>query len=95
MNDPNISELKKRSMELSPLVRIGKSGITEGLIVEIDKQLKLHKLVKIKFLKAAVENFGKEELANKILAETGSIKVLLHGSVLVVYREACNKQKSL
>ena len=52
---------------LPVLVRIGKSGITKQVIEEIKRHLKKKKIIKIKFLKTAINDKKKmfAELAKK------------------------------
>ncbi len=49
-------------MELKASIRIGKNGITDGVIEEIREQLKKKKVVKIKFLK----NTDRKNLREKV-----------------------------
>ncbi len=80
-------ELKKKASSLSPLVRIGKSGISENVISEVDKQLKLHELIKIKLLRSCLEDTDRKTFASELAAKTGSLLVLVQGNVVTLYRE--------
>ncbi len=44
--------LRSDAHMLEPSVRIGKNGVTPGIITEIQKHLKKYKLIKVKMLKA-------------------------------------------
>ena len=77
-------ELVERAKLLEPVLRIGKSGLTEGVIAEIKKQLKKKKLIKIKLLKGALGN--RKELAKEIAAKTGSELVQQVGFVVVLHK---------
>ena len=44
-------DLKAQAHHLKPIILVGKNGITESLIAEIDAALKAHELIKIKFHK--------------------------------------------
>ncbi|MCD6485491.1 MAG: YhbY family RNA-binding protein [Candidatus Odinarchaeota archaeon] len=57
---------KFRKGEETPVIRIGKMGLSEGAIKEIKRQLKEHKIVKIKFLNTIVAN--KEEYNSQVEA---------------------------
>lgn len=50
MEQAERKKLRAKAQGLQPVVRIGKAGLTEQVITEIKKQLKMHKLIKIKFL---------------------------------------------
>ena len=58
----NMSKVKKNGE--TPVIRIGKMGISEGAIKEIKRQLKEHKVVKVKFLNTIVTN--KEEYNSQV-----------------------------
>ena len=57
---------------LKPMIRIGKTGISEGLLNEIKLQLRKKKVLKIKILKSALEMQKKQEIIQKIIKETKS-----------------------
>jgi RNA-binding protein YhbY len=54
MEKKQIYELRKKAISLNAQIRIGKNGINENIINEINKQLLKHKLIKIKFLKSTL-----------------------------------------
>jgi Predicted RNA-binding protein containing KH domain, possibly ribosomal protein len=47
--------LKKESVDLTPLLSIGKNGITDSMVEELKKQLKVRKLVKVRIHKNSGE----------------------------------------
>ena len=69
---------------MEPVLRIGKSGLTEGVIEEIKKQLKKKKLIKIKFLKSVLEDNDKKKFAKEIASKTDSELVQQVGFVIVL-----------
>lgn len=81
----DIPELKRKAKILEPVVRIGKSGLTEGIIVEINRHLRKRKLVKAKILNNCGED--SDRLIEKVLEKTSSALVSRVGKVFVVYRE--------
>ena len=82
--------LKKEAHALKPLVRIGRNGVTEGAIRNIDRALGDHELVKIRFLDYKEQ---RKELSEKIAEETRSAVVDLIGNTLVLYRESPDPKK--
>ena len=74
-------------MAIEPVVRIGKSGLTEPVINEIKKQLEKKKLIKIKMLKAFVSGKDKKEMAREIAEKTGSMLVHNVGFIVVVAKK--------
>jgi RNA-binding protein len=47
-------------------IRIGKAGITEGLIKEIKKNLEITSVIKVKILRSALSYGDRFELARKV-----------------------------
>lgn len=58
--------------EMQVTMQIGKSGLTEGVIAEIRKQLAKKKIVKVKFLRNIIDKNDKQELFDQIAAKTSS-----------------------
>ncbi len=58
-------------MDVDATVRVGKNGLTDGVMNEIRAQLKKRKVVKIKFLKNT-EREDMKAMADKIAGDTGS-----------------------
>lgn len=69
---------------LPVLVRIGKAGLTPSVIEEIRKQVKKHKIVKVKFLPAHARGKDKRAFAREIAEKTGTILISQTGFVFVV-----------
>ena len=70
------------------VVRIGKTGITEGLIEEIKRNLEKHKIVKIKLLKSYRETIEKnrQELADMIAKLVNAKVIEIRGYTLTLER---------
>ncbi len=77
---------KALSREMQPTVRIGKSGITEALYVEIKGQLKTRALVKIKANRGLFDRDAIKEVWNHLAEETSSVLVVSRGNVAVFWR---------
>ncbi|MBC7110203.1 MAG: YhbY family RNA-binding protein [Archaeoglobi archaeon] len=54
-----------------PHVQIGKSGLTEGVIEEIKRQLEDKKVIKIRFMRSITKERDVEELVREIAIRTG------------------------
>lgn len=85
LNSKQRKLLEKEAHNLSPVVIIGGSGVTDGLINMVDQTLSSHELIKVKFNDYKDE---KQELTNTILEKTDSTLVRLIGNVLILYRPA-------
>lgn len=78
--------LKDKARGLEAIVRIGKNGLTESIINEIKKQLKIRKLIKIKFLKSAIEDKDKRQFAEDIAKQTNSELIDSVGFTVTLYK---------
>ena len=77
--------LRAKAKTLEPVVRIGKSGLTENIVKEINKNLSKRKLIKIKLLRSSYEDKGK--FIESIVQATKSELIESIGNVIVLYRE--------
>lgn len=83
-----MKELKAKSKQLKPILSIGKNGLGQGTLDLIDRELEQKELIKIKFLKTAIEDMDKKSFANKIAELTKSELVDQVGNVIVLYRKS-------
>jgi RNA-binding protein len=74
------------SREFQPTVRIGKSGITENVIEEIDAQLANKDIVKIKINRGLFERSQVDDVWKHLADETNSSIVSARGNVCVLWR---------
>jgi RNA-binding protein len=78
-------ELKKLAHHLKPVVIIGKKGLSDPVIKEIDLALLAHELIKIQ-----VHPSHKATLMNdvgRIVQETSSSYIDTIGNIVILYRE--------
>ena len=74
------------SREFQVSIRVGKSGITETLISEIDAQLQKRSIVKIKINRGVFERKDIANVWSHLAEQTNSILVLARGNVGVLWR---------
>ncbi|HLC61815.1 MAG TPA: YhbY family RNA-binding protein [Candidatus Nanoarchaeia archaeon] len=79
--------LRSKAKTLEPVVRIGKSGLTDSMIGEINKNLIKRKLIKIKLLKSPGDRNEKENLITSIVEKTHSELIDSVGNVIVLYKK--------
>lgn len=85
------SYLKSIANTLNPLIQVGKGGIGDGVLSQIDKSLEDHELVKITVLKnSPVEA---KEIVEEILGATNAEFVQQIGNKLTIYRESKENKK--
>jgi len=76
-------QLRSKGKNLEPALRIGKNGLTDGVISEIKVLLKEKNLIKIKFVKSN----GKEKMIENIVDKTESELIEAVGNVVVLYKK--------
>jgi RNA-binding protein len=77
--------LKGLGHPLSPLVRIGKAGLTEGVIAEARKALESHELIKVRI--DVDEGSERKKLAADLATATDAQLVSTVGKTALIYRE--------
>ena len=75
---------------LEPMVMLGKQGLTDAVLAEIDGALAVHELIKLRFVAAREE---KRELAAEIEARLGCCCAGLVGHVAILYRPHADEGK--
>jgi len=68
---------------LSPIVQIGKGGVSDEALGQIDRALTAHELIKVRFLAAKAE---KEPAVAEILGRTGAAEAGRIGHISILYR---------
>ncbi|MCE0455057.1 ribosome assembly RNA-binding protein YhbY [Staphylococcus haemolyticus] len=83
--------LRSLAHNLDPIFQIGKSGINENMIAQIDDTLENRELIKIHVLQ---NNFDdKNELAVALSNATKSEIVQVIGSMIIIYRESVDNKE--
>ena len=77
--------LKGLAHPLSPIVRVGKAGVTESVIAETTKALESHELIKVRI--EADESALRKELAGKLATSSDAHLAATIGKIAVLYRE--------
>ena len=80
------SYLKSMANTMDPLFRLGKSGMTDNFMSQIDAALETRELIKIKILKNS--DLDPKEIAMEIANELNAEFVQSLGSKFVIYRES-------
>lgn len=69
-----------------PLFQIGKNGVTENFIAQVDDVMLKRELIKISILQNCLED--KDSIAEALTKETGAELVQIMGNTIVLYRES-------
>lgn len=86
MQKEKLYQLKAQANQISPILNIGKNGITDSLIEELNKQIKANRLVKVRVLKSAEEGKDIKTIAEEIAEATKSTLIEVKGRTVVLYR---------
>lgn len=86
INSKQRKYLKSLTHSREPLLQIGKYGLTEGAIAQLNELLEAHELVKIRVLNNSPVEV--EEIVEEILDKTESEFVQKIGNKLTLYRES-------
>ncbi len=86
MEKERLYQLKSEANQISPILNIGKNGVTDTLIEELNKQIKANRLVKVRVLKSAEEGKDVKAIADEIADATRSTLIEVRGRTVVLYR---------
>ncbi|MBB4825790.1 RNA-binding protein [Sporosarcina luteola] len=84
------SYLRSEAHHLQPIFQIGKGGLTDSIIKQIEDALEARELIKVSILQNCEED--KKEIAEKI-EQAGIEVVQIIGKILVVYKESKEKKR--
>lgn len=68
---------------LEPVVHVGKGGITDALVAQVERALGDHELIKVRFVDGKSE---KAELVAELVERTGAASAGTVGHVAMLYR---------
>ena len=77
--------LKGLAHPLSPIVRVGKGGLTDNVIAETKKALASHELIKVRI--EAEESAARRDVATRLVDATEAHLVGTIGKIAMLYRE--------
>lgn len=70
---------------LSPIVRVGKAGVTEAVVAETRKSLQSHELIKVRI--DVEDSSTRKALADELVTATGAQLAGAIGKIAIFYRE--------
>ncbi len=86
MTSKERAALRAKANPLEPIIQIGKEGITDNLITQIDDTLDNRELIKRVHLETAPST--PKEFANELAQKLEAEVIQVIGGVIVLYREA-------
>ena len=83
--------LKSEAHHLKPIFQVGKGGVNENLIKQVDEALEVRELIKVSILQNCEED--KDDVAEAVSKGTDAELVQVIGKTIVLYKESLNKKK--
>lgn len=91
LNSKQRAFLRKMANKMDPIFLVGKNGIEDGMLEQLNDALEARELIKIKVLKNSFLN--SKEAAEIICDELDCNTVQFIGSTVVLYRMSAKKPK--
>jgi RNA-binding protein len=88
VNAANKKKLRAEAHTLKPVVMIGQSGLTAGVLAELDQALNIHELLKVRI---RAERDERKLITEKICTDSGAELIQSIGQIAVIYRLNPNK----
>jgi len=79
-------QIKRALAQGNPTVFVGKSGASQELLKEIEKQLKKEEMVKVRILKSVLAHDEARQIASKIAEQTEASLVEVRGHTFMLYK---------
>jgi RNA-binding protein len=83
VNSADKKKFRAEAHTLKPVVMIGQSGLTAGVLAELEQALNIHELIKIKI---RAERDERKLICEKICTATGAELIQTIGQIAVIYR---------
>ena len=84
LNSKQRAYLKGLASNIDPTFQIGKGGVNDAQVAQIDDYLRVHELIKIKVLENSM--YTSREAAEEIASKIGADVVIVIGSKAVLYK---------
>lgn len=78
--------LRGKAHHLNPIFQVGKTGVNENMIQQVNEALEKRELIKVQILQNCMED--KEDVAVEMSEGTDAEVVQIIGNVIVLYKES-------
>ena len=85
--------LRAMGSTIEPIVQVGKGGVTDNLVQQMDDVLEARELVKLRVLNNSPEE--RDDIAGKIAAATGAAVAQTIGHTVLFYRPSQKKNPEI
>jgi RNA-binding protein len=83
VNPADRKKFRAEAHTLKPVVMIGQSGLTAGVLAELEQALNIHELIKVKI---RAERDERKLISEKMCTNTGAELIQTIGQIAVIYR---------
>ncbi|PPC89495.1 MAG: ribosome assembly RNA-binding protein YhbY [Methylobacter sp.] len=84
MNNLDKKKLKASAHKLKPVVMVGQSGLTQGVMNEVDMALNAHELIKVRI---RAERDERKIITEEICSGSNAELVQQIGQISIIYRQ--------
>ncbi|MBU8905610.1 ribosome assembly RNA-binding protein YhbY [Desertibacillus haloalkaliphilus] len=78
--------LRSKAHHLNPIFQVGKGGVNENMVTQINEALEARELIKISILQNC--DLDRKEVAEEVSERTNAELVQVIGSIFVLYKES-------
>lgn len=83
--------LRSKAHHVKPIFQVGKVGVNENMIVQINQALEKRELIKVSILQNCSED--KESIAEQLATGSKAEIVQIIGGIIVLYKESVDNKK--
>jgi len=78
--------LRSKAHHLKPIFQVGKEGVNENMITQINEALEKRELIKVTILQNCLDD--KEVIATELVEGTDAELVQIIGAMIILYKES-------
>lgn len=78
--------LRSKAHHLKPIFQVGKEGVNENMITQINEALEKRELIKVTILQNCLDD--KEVIATELVEGTDAELVQIIGTMIILYKES-------
>ncbi|MED4127848.1 MULTISPECIES: ribosome assembly RNA-binding protein YhbY [Shouchella] len=83
--------LRSKSHPIQPIFQVGKAGVNENMITQINEALEVRELIKVSILQNCMED--KDSITAEMVEGTKAHVVQVIGSTIILYKKSVNNPK--
>ncbi|MDR7072827.1 ribosome assembly RNA-binding protein YhbY [Fictibacillus barbaricus] len=83
--------LRSKAHHIHPIFQVGKGGVNENMVKQVDEALEARELIKVSVLQNCEDD--KQTVADELSNGTKAELVQVIGSTIVLYKESINQKR--